>query len=180
MSDEITELKKKVRVLEKELRKLKNHVMHSPHVLKIFVYIQKRGVCTLDDIRNHFPHVYGGTLTRLYLAVRTDERFRIVQSKSRWSPTVFAFFGDSEKPSTPSLMAVDYFQRTPKAYWRSTTTAKGRKTRILSGKQGTLRGIVDTYNIDLETAKAVFNEIIRLFGSRIKLSKVGKAFRRLY
>lgn len=170
----LEEIMKKLGTIEKRLKKLENHVYHPPHIQKLLEYIQKAEAVTIEDLRSTFPKFHGGSLTRLYRIVERDSRFRLVRGKARWSPTVIAYFGENNEPTTPTAMAVDFFQRIPPLTYERRVTERGGSYKIPRGKQISIQAIMKTYKIDFGTAKQVLDKIESLFGKRLLPAKMGK------
>lgn len=181
----LSELEQEVKALKGRVTKVENHVSHPPHILKLMEEIRRRKMVTVEDLRQNFPHLYGGILTRLFRAVQGSPNFRIVQGCARWSPTYIIYFENEVAQPTDDaiLLAIDYFQRIPIAQMTTTVDAIGRKHRIMKGKQGSLEGIIEAYGVDRDKGYQVWEEILRLFfreTRRIEVNQTAKTFQRKY
>lgn len=153
---------------------MKNHVYHPPYIDKLLNYIKESEVVSIEDLQRVFPKFHGGSLSRLYKTVEQDTRFLLVKGKSRWCPTVVAYFGENSEPKTPKTMAVDFFRRIPPLTMERLSKPKGGFYTKPKGKEFSIATIMKTYKIDVELAKQVMNEIERFFGKRLLPRKHGK------
>lgn len=180
IGERLVKLETKILEHNKRLETLENHVYHPPHIQRLLNEIKNRSVVTIKELKQHFPKLHGGMLTRLYEAARANGRYRIIPGCARWSPTVIAYFGDEAIPNDPILLAVDYFQRIPLAGVTYTLDAMGKRRKSYRGKQGSLKGIMAAYTIDKDKAYQVWQEILGLFKARMLIDHAHKRFRRKY
>lgn len=175
---EIQRLKTIIELQKRELEEIKRN-MAPPFIRAILDFIKDRKVVRLPEVRAAFPTCYGANLTRLYENLDRFQEFVLMRSTSRWCPAIVAYFGSTEVKSA-NLMAFDYFQRIPPARSVIKVADTGKKFREYVGKQGSLKGIMETYNLERDTAYEVWQEIIRIFEPRLKISQADKTFRRKY
>lgn len=145
-------VEERLRNLEEKYKKLKlqlNHASHPPHINQILDYIRKKTVADMDELRKHFP-LYGGNLSRLYQTLREMENeFVVVPGAGRKAHMVVAHLNEGQ-PTTFGATAVHLFSQT-------------RKGGLMS-----LDKIGETYNLDEDQAKKVYDHIIEIFEPRIK------------
>ena len=152
----MSSLEERIEKLEDVYKKLKlelNHKTHPPHVNQVLDYIRKHAVATMDELREHF-HLYGGNLSRFYntLHEKQDE-FVVVPGIGRTAKMIVAHLNEG-KPTTFGAMAVHIFSQT-------------RRERLIP-----LQKITETYNLNTEDAKQVYDAIIKLFEPRINYNKL--------
>jgi len=178
--DRIRKLEEEIQGLKGELEEVKRSMREPPYVLRVLSYIKEVEVIESRDLKKRFPALYGGNLSRLFDAIDRDKSFRAVISRSRRAPSIFAYFGVSSKPTSPRLMAVDYFQRIQPSSRTDSPDAVGRKVMVYRGPEGSLEGIQEAYSLTKEEAYEVWKELIGLFETRILINQAEKKFRRKY
>lgn len=162
--EEVQRLRRELEEMKKRMQKLENHVNHPPRIAKLLEHIREKRVVTIEELRQVFPKLWGGNLSQLYDAVRSDSSFIVLESKTRWNPSIIAYFGDPYSPDTATLKAVDLFQRI---------------SQRSSKKDTTIDDIMNIYNTSLEEANQVYDEVLRLFERQIETRKnASKGFRK--
>jgi len=172
--EDIRKLTEDVRSLKRKVAQLEETMHIPPSLASLIKRIQERGVVTTQELQREGFLLYGGNRTRLYEVLRSKPKFRVVPGLARHATAVIAYMGNEELREDPSLMAVDYLLQIPVARRVSVVSDTGKRHSGYRGQEGSLEGIMQVYKITKERAYEVWQEIRRLFSSRIEEDKLGK------
>jgi len=155
LEEEVKKLREKIMELEKRIKFLENHSKHSSLINAAIDLIKEKKITTLSDIRRTYPSIFGRTQQRLYETLSQHPEFIILEGVGRGRHTLIAYIED---PKSPEGIAIDYFQ----------------KLTNREKKSGSIKEIMEIYNIDDETARKVFEILKTAFKEQLMFTLDGK------